>query len=157
MKMAKAKVERKTMSYEFNGDVLSIETSAGIVHSFDFGDVPEELDAEFMALGRKTKMANFAVNAKSEAERIEMIQTGFERLKDGEWEKEREGGGPTVSAEVEALAKIKGKPVAAIQKALQAYDKATRAAILANAKVVEEAAKIKAARESVTVDLGDMV
>jgi len=152
--------ERKTMSYEFDGDVLVLSLGDDELERFDFSELVDEgLDEKFVMLGRKTKLANFAASAKSEGrDRLEMIREGWEQLKQGIWEKEREGGGPTVSAEVEALAKLKGKPVAAIQKALQTYDKATRKQILANPKVVEEAAKIRAAREAAqTVELDDMV
>ncbi len=157
--MANAKTERKTMSYEFDGTVLTISDGDTTLRSFDFATLPAELDDQFLSLGRKTKLANFAASAKSEGRpRLEMIDEGWAQLSDGVWEKEREGGGPTVSAEVEALAKLKGKPVAAIQKALREYDKETRAKILGNAKVVEEAAKIRKAREeAVTVELDDMV
>ncbi len=156
--MANAKTERKTMSYEFDGTVLTISDGDATLRTFDFDDLPRELDDQFLQLGRKTKLANFAASAKSEGRpRLEMIDEGWAQLSDGVWEKEREGGGPTVSAEVEALAKIKGKPVAAIQKALREYDKETRAKILANPRVIAEAKVIREAREAaVTVDLEDM-
>lgn len=156
--MAKAKEERKTMSYEFDGLVLVLSQGDDELARFNFGELPEELDAKFLELGRKTKLANFAASAKSEGrDRLAMIHEGWDQLMSGTWEKEREGGGPTVSAEVEALAKIKGKPVAAIQKALREYDKETRAKILANPKVAEEAKKIREAREAAeVVELDDM-
>lgn len=156
--MANAKTERKTMSYEFDETVLTISDGDTTLRTFDFADLPPELDGQFLQLGRKTKLANFAASAKSENRpRLEMIDEGWAQLSDGVWEKEREGGGPTVSAEVEALAKIKGKPVAAIQKALREYDKDTRAKILANPRVIAEAKVIREAREAaVTVDLEDM-
>jgi hypothetical protein len=158
MKMANAKTERKTLSYEFDGSVLTISNGDETLRSFDFDELPEELNDKFLEIGRKTKLANFAASAKSEnRDRLDMIDEGWSQLLSGVWEKEREGGGPTVSAEVEALAKIKGKPVAAIQKALREYDKEARAKILANPKVVAMAAEIRKAREeAVTVDLDDM-
>lgn len=157
--MAKANVERKTMSYEFDGSVLTISMGDDVLAKFDFAELPEELDEKFLELGRKTKLANFAASAKAEnRDRIDMIREGWTQLLSGEWEAERTGGGPTVSAEVEALAKIKGKPVAAIQKALRDYDAETRKKILSNPRVAEEAKKIKAAREAaVSVELDDMV
>lgn len=76
----------------------------------------------------------------------------------GEWEKERAGGAPTVSAEVEALAEIKGVSVAAIQKALRTQPADVREKILASPRVVAKAAEIKASRESdaASVDLTDL-
>jgi hypothetical protein len=149
--------ERTTMSYEFDGQVLVIEAADGTVYRFDFSLVPEELDGKFMELGRKTKLANFAASAKAEGkDRIEMIEEGWQQLLAGTWESERAGGGPTVSAEIEALAKIKRTTVGAIQKALKAFDKEKRAKILSNPQVKAEAEKIKEARAAATVDLGDM-
>jgi hypothetical protein len=154
--MANANV-RKTMSYEFDGSVLVLSLGDDELARFDFADLPEELDEKFLELGRKTKLANFAASAKSEGlERIDMIRDGWAQLMAGTWEKEREGGGPTVSAEVEALAKIKGATVAAIQKALREYSKEQRAKILGSERVVAEAAKIKAARETAAVNLDDL-
>jgi hypothetical protein len=77
-------------------------------------------------------------------------------LQSGEWERERKVGAPVVRPEVEALAQFKGVPVGDIQNALRKYDKAARDAILANPKIVELAAKIKAARENAAVDLSDL-
>jgi hypothetical protein len=86
-----------------------------------------------------------------------MLDEGWNLLKSGNWEFERQGGGPTVSAEVEALAEMKGTSVAAIQKALREYDAETRKGILANEKVQKIAARIRADRESgEALDLTDL-
>jgi hypothetical protein len=80
-----------------------------------------------------------------------------ELLKQGVWERERKAGAPVVSAEVEALAEIKGISVAEAQTALRKYDKATKEKILSNAKIVEKAKEIKAKREKAeSLDLGDL-
>lgn len=148
---------RKTMAYEFEGSVLTITDADENVHTFDFADLPQDLDDNFLELGRKTKLANFAASAKSEGrDRMDMIREGWSQLLDGVWEKEREGGGPTVSPAVEALAKIKKVSVAAIQKALREHSKEARAKILSNPAVVAEAEKIKAAREATSVSLDDL-
>jgi hypothetical protein len=153
-----AKSERKTMSYEWSGSVLFLSDNDKVVRKFDFAEIPEELDEQFLLLGRKTKLANFAASAKSEGrDRLEMLDEGWNLLKSGNWEFERQGGGPTVSAEVEALAEMKGTSVAAIQKALREYDAETRKGILANEKVQKIAARIRADRESgEALDLTDL-
>lgn len=151
-----SKDTRKTMSYEFDGSTLTISDGDVTLRSFDFSELPEELDGKFMELGRKTKLANFAASAKSEGrDRLDMIDEGWAQLTEGVWEKEREGGGPTVSVEVEALAKIKDVSVASIQKALRAYDAETRKAILAKVAKTATAAAIRKAREEAKAD-GDV-
>lgn len=91
-------------------------------------------------------------------EKLPAMREVFALLAKGEWERERTAGAPTVSAEVEALAEIKGVSVAAIQKALRAQPEAVREKVLANPRVVERAAQIKAGREAelAGVDLGDL-
>lgn len=149
--------ERKVLSYEFDGAVLVISNGDTKVREFDFDEVPATLDEKFIELGRKTKLANFAASAKAEGrDRLEMIDEGWTQLCSGVWEKEREGGGPTVSAEVEALATIKGVSVSAIQKALKGYTKEQKAAILANPKVKAKADEIRKEREEASVDLDDL-
>jgi hypothetical protein len=70
------------------------------------------------------------------------------RLGAGEWSAERSAGGlGVVSPEVEALAGLKGISIPDAQKALKAYSPEQREKILANPKIVAEAAKIKASRE----------
>ena len=64
----------------------------------------------------------------------------FSQLASGQWKKERVVGAPTVSAEVEALAQLKGISIPDAQRALRAYAPEQREKIMANAK-------IKAARE----------
>lgn len=80
-----------------------------------------------------------------------------DQLKAGVWEKERKVGAPIVSAEVEALAQLKQITVPEAQGALRAYSKEVRAKILANPRIVEAAAAIRAARASATaVTLDDL-
>src|SRR3990172_6422942 len=70
------------------------------------------------------------------------------RLGAGEWTAERAAGGlGVVSPEVEALAGLKGISIPDAQKALKVYSPEQREKILGNSKIVNEAAKIKAARE----------
>lgn len=76
-------------------------------------------------------------------------------LATGEWEKERKVGAPVVSAEVEALARIKKCSVSDIQTALRRYSKENRDKILSSAQVKEIAAVIRAEREAATVEFSD--
>lgn len=151
-----AKQPRTTASYEFDGTVLSIDMG-GKVETFDFSKLPSKLEPLFLELGRKTKLSNFAASAKKLGRpRAEMIREGWAQLMSGEWESERTGGGPTVSIYVEALARIKGVSVGAIQKKLREYDETTRTAILAHPKVLAEAKEVQAEREELETDLSDL-
>ena len=90
--------------------------------------------------------------------KLEFMEAVLARLETGEWAAERTAGAPTVSAEVEALAAIKGVSIAAIQKSLRAFSKENRQGILANEQVVAKAAEIKAARATADdVDLSEML
>lgn len=73
-----------------------------------------------------------------------------------EWKKEREGGGPTVRVEVQALANLQGCSVAAIQKALRGKDAEYKAKVFGNAKVREEVKRIQEAEEAASVDLDSL-
>ena len=107
-------------------------------------------------LSDRTSDISFGTGATPE-QKMEAWGEVAELLKQGIWERERKAGAPVVSAEVEALASIKGITVAEAQTALRKYDKATKEKILANPKIVEKAKEIKAARETAeTLDLGDL-
>lgn len=75
----------------------------------------------------------------------------------GQLERERRAGAPVVSAEVEALAEIKGITVAQAQAALRKFSKEQREQILGHATIVAKAAQIRKARENVDVDISEFV
>lgn len=83
----------------------------------------------------------------SDISRLDAMKEVWKRLMEDHWEKEREAGGPTVSAEVEALASLQGVSIAAIQKALRNYSAEKRQQILAHDAVQKKAEEIRAARE----------
>lgn len=149
-------MSRKVLSYELSGTVLTVSDGDDIVATFDRSELPSGMVAKLLDLGHSTKVVNFAAGVKGTDEKVEAMTEGWARLVAGEWEKAREGGGPTVSPEVEALAKIKGASVAAIQKALREYSDERRKAILENPKVKAEADKIRKARQDADVDLTDL-
>lgn len=157
-----AKAKKQPYSAEFDGRVLVLSQGPKgekeVVRKYDGHDVPADLHEKVWQLGFKTKVMNYKSGAKDKGrDPLEMMDEGFERLCDGDWAKEREGGGPTVSPEVEALAQIRKTEVGVIQKSLRQYDMETRKKILSNAEVVRIAAGIRKARESTQViDLDDM-
>lgn len=146
---------RKVLSYEIVGTVLTVSDGDEILARFDREDIPDAMVAKMIDLGHSTKVVNFAAGVKGTDEKLDAMRDGWSRLMNGEWEKEREGGGPTVSAEVEALAEFKGISVAAAQKALRAYDAEGRKKILGNEKIQKIAKRIKEERED-EADLSDL-
>lgn len=96
----------------------------------------------------RTSDVNFTDEAVTPERKIAALDEVFDLLGTGVWEKERKGGAPVVSAEVEALAEVKGVSVSEIQVALRKYTKEQREKILANPKVVELAAAKRKARDA---------
>jgi hypothetical protein len=107
----------------------------------------EHFDAKIKMHGLNTLLQQRTSQTDIEAGKLKEIGEYFELLKSGEWARERVGGPGVVSAEIEAIAKIKGVTIPQVQKALKAMDETTRAKVLANAKVVEMAKAIREERE----------
>jgi hypothetical protein len=126
---------------------------------FDSSEYPDEIRDKLFSYGLKQKIVDSASEGESPDERLQMMVDCHERLLAGEWASEREGGARVVSAEIEALARIKDVSIAAIQKALAAKDEETRKKILASKAVQEKAAEIRKEREAAAedeVDLDDL-
>lgn len=79
--------------------------------------------------------------------KMEEMDEVFSMLKAGKKNRERQVGAPVVSAEVEALAALKGVSIPDIQRALSKYPADVRKNILANEQVKAKADEIRAARE----------
>lgn len=87
--------------------------------------------------------------------KIAAMRALMEQFGKGVWSQDRKPGAPVVSAEVEALAQIKGCTVAEAQSALRKYPADVKANILANPQIVELATKIRESRkaaESISLD-----
>src|SRR3990172_1860422 len=124
---------------------------------FAFSDVAESLRKRVSLYGLKKLLMDRTSQVKdAPVQKLKDMAEGLERLSAGEWAAERAAGGlGVVSPEVEALAGLKGISIPDAQKALKAYSPEQRTKILGNPKIVEEAAKIKAAREKETPETLD--
>ncbi len=116
--------------------------------AFRFADVHDDLKVKVSAYGLSKLLQDRTSSESKDAGRLDSMQNVMDRFIEGQWEKERESSGPTVSVEVEALAEIKGVGVAVIQKALRTYTAEQREKILASNTVQERAAAIKARRDA---------
>src|SRR3990172_7498273 len=124
---------------------------------FRFEDVHQTLRDRLSLYGLKKLLMDRTSQVKdAPVQKLKDMAAVLERLGAGEWTAERAAGGlGVVSPEVEALAGLKGISIPDAQKALKAYSPEQRTKILGNPKIVEEAAKIKAAREKETPETLD--
>ena len=124
---------------------------------FAFEDVAESLRDRVSLYGLKKLLMDRTSQVKDNPIlKLKGMGEVLLRLGAGEWSAERVAGGlGVVSPEVEALAGLKGISIPDAQKALKAYSSEQREKILANPKIVAEAAKIKAAREKETPETLD--
>jgi hypothetical protein len=121
------------------------------------GEVAENLRPQVSLYGLSKLLQDRASDVPVGPGKIAAMNDLMEQFRNGTWSAERTPGAPVVSAEVEALAAIKGVSVAVIQNSLRQYPVEVRKNILANAAVVAKAAEIRSARgEAKPVDLGDL-
>ena len=126
--------------------------------TFVMDEVHDSLTDRVSLYGLNKLLTDRTSEHKDKLAKLEAMQEVMARLKDGEWAKERAIGAPVVSANVEALARLKKISVPAAQKALAEYPKDTRDRILANPKVQELAEQIAAERkEAEAADLDDLL
>lgn len=138
------------------------KTTEKPLHSYtaDLTSVAESLeDSVFCYGGSKLLMdrtSQLSASA-SPQERAAGMAAVLAHLANGEWTAERKSTGPTVSAEVQALAEIKGVSVAAIQATLRTLDADRKARVLANvrANYAGVVAKYEEGKAD-TVDLSDI-
>jgi len=123
---------------------------------FPLSDVHEDCRPLSDLYGYSKLLQDRSSDTKAGPEKLDAMRDVRQQLSEGQWERERRAGAPTVSAEVEALASIKGVSVGDIQKALRSFSKEQKEKILSNPQVMELAETIRASRDSVAVDLTDM-
>ena len=125
---------------------------------FQVKDIPENLRPHVALYGVSKLLQDRTSETPTGPGKLEAMNQLWEQFKAGIWEKPRQVGSPVVSAEVEALAELKGISVAQAQAALRKYDKETREKILSHETITKRAQEIRATRENASaVDLGDLV
>jgi len=125
--------------------------------TFKVEDVDASLRGNVLCYGLSKLLQDRVSDTEAGPDKLSAMREVMSRLTAGEWEKERAVGAPTVSAEVEAVARLKKISIPAAQKALRAQSAEVRERILANPAVKELAAQIKAERnEAETIDVGDL-
>jgi hypothetical protein len=133
------------------GDFVEIDRKA-----FPLAEVHKDCRPSSDLYGYSKLLQDRSSDTKAGPDKLVAMEEVAAQLAAGQWERERKAGAPTVSAEVEALAQLKGCSVADIQKSIRKFTKEQKEKILGNAKVTELAATIRANRDAVEVDLTDM-
>jgi hypothetical protein len=124
--------------------------------SFALSSIPSEVRAFTDLYGLSKLVQDRASQVPAGPAKLDEMQGVYDSLVAGNLERERKAGAPTVSAEVEALAAIKGCSVADIQKSIRKYTKEQKEKIFANPAVVAKAAELRKVRETTEIDLDDM-
>lgn len=124
---------------------------------FIVSDLPAEVRAFSDLYGLSKLVQDRASQVPAGPDKLAEMKEVYASLVAGQLERERKAGSPVVSAEVEALAALRSCSVADIQKSLRKYTKEQKEKIFANPTVVAKAAELRAARESVDVDLDSML
>ena len=134
-----------------NGDFVEVDKRA-----FSAAGVHDEVRGNVFLYGLSKLMQDRSSDTKAGPDKLDAMAEVFDQLAEGKWERERRAGTPTVSAEVEALARIKGVSVGDIQRALSKFSKEQKEKVFENAEVQRIAEEIRAGREGAEVDLSDL-
>jgi len=156
-----ARINPFSLSFDENFDDMSISATVRKREGEDFvdlesatfklSDVAEELHPNIMLYGLKQVISDRCSQTETGPDKLAAMREVYSQLGAGQWKKDRVVGAPTVSAEVEALAQLKGISIPDAQRALKSYSPEQRDKILGNAKIKEIAQQIRAARETAPV------
>lgn len=139
-----------------NAEKLSIlieilkKDDESVVESGEFvaSDVAKNIQSNVVLYGLSKLLQDRTSETEVGPGKIAAIVAVMEQFKAGNWVAERKSGSPVVSAEVEALAALKGLSVAEAQAALKKYDVEVRKQILSNPSIVAKAEEIRNARKA---------
>jgi HAMP domain-containing protein len=141
-----------TVREKVNGDFTPVSSSV-----FDLSGVDVNIMTQVSLYGLSKLLQDRSSDVSAGPDKLSAMQEVYDQLAAGQWERERKAGAPTVSAEIEALAQIKGASVADIQKTLRKFTKEQKEKILSNAEVKALADRIRESRSEEDVDLSAML
>mgnify|MGYP007059420884 FL=1 len=148
---------------DLNADEMSVDISivdkgsneVVASDSFPAHEIHESVRPQVSLYGYSKLLQDRVSDVPIGPEKLDAMKEVAAQLGSGQWAKERKIGAVVTSPEVEALARLKQISVPQAQAALKDYPKEVREKILANPKIVELAAQIRAERdqaESVSLD-----
>jgi hypothetical protein len=125
---------------------------------FVWSEVSDENKPKVVLYGFNKVLTDRTSDVKANpAEKLRGMQEVYQLLQTEEWRKERIAGAPTVSPEVEAVARIKKISIPMAQKALGKLTKEQREKVLGAKSVTDLAEKIATERlQAKEVDLSDL-
>lgn len=157
-------------AFEGNGSVLYLNFANGTKLEFDLEKVNGETQRRLALHGASQKIGDSFAGVKGDfGQGIGNAQKVIDQLYAGEWEGEREGGGPRLAELSAAIARIKNVP---LEKAAAAVEKASKEqrdgwrsnpqvkAMVAQIRAEKAAAQLQQAQDNkqsteLTVDLGE--
>lgn len=157
-------------AFEGNGSVLYLNFANGKKLEFDLEKVNGETQRRLALHGASQKIGDSFAGVKGNfATGIGNAEKVISQLYAGEWEGEREGGGPRLAELSAAIARIKNVPVEKAAAAVEKASKEQRDGWRSNAQVKAMVAQIRAEKaaaalqesqkggqsQEITVDLGE--
>jgi hypothetical protein len=135
-----------------DGEFVAVDTAA-----FGLDGIHESIRQQSDLYGLSKLLQDRSSSVPTGPDKLAAMNSVYAQFVAGEWEKERTRGAMVVSAEVEALAEMKGVSISSIQKTLASLTKEQKDSIFANPKVKKAADAIRTNREeAVDVDLTDL-
>lgn len=127
-----------------NGDKIYFRFKDGDTIELDMNDVPEENRRLLSFHGASQKCGDSFAGVKGDmAQAKENLKATIALLVSGEWEAEREGGGPRLAELAEAISRIKSVPVDTARAAVEAATPEERSQWRSNNTVKLEVAKMR--------------
>lgn len=149
---------------ELEAVIVNVREKVGedftIIDSGTFGleGVNEALRVKVALYGLSKLLQDRSSSIPTGPDKLAAMNEVFAQFAEGTWEKERTRGVAMMSAEVEALAQMKGVSPAAIQLTLSKLTKEQKDKVYADPNVKAAADRIRAAREAaVEVDMSDLL
>lgn len=126
--------------------------------SFDLTKLPPDIKARLFVYGGSQFLSDRASETETGPGKLKEMQGVYEMLASGQFEKARERGAPTVSVEIEAVARHKGSSVAEAQVSLRRYTEEQKKQIYAHPAIAKLIEEIRKEREASTepLDLSDL-
>lgn len=138
---------------EGNGDIIYFRFKDGEVIELDMNEVPEENQRLLKFHGASQKCGDSFAGVKGDMAQAKInLRSTIDLLKSGEWEQEREGGGPRLAELAEAISRIKGVDLETCKQVVEAATPEERSQWRSNNTVKLEVAKMRAEKAQAAVD-----
>lgn len=135
------------------GEVIYFNFRNGTTLEFDMQKVNDDLKRRLAFHGAKQKIADSYAGVKGNFdEGIANAQGVIDQIYGGDWEAEREGGGPRLAELAEAISRIRGVPLEKVKAVVEAATPDERTQWRSNATVKLEVAKMRAEKAQAALD-----